>query len=155
LEQALATHAAIERAAEERPGWEDFKSEGVIDHIPDPGPDGEMAIDTASEEQSVRALEMEHRAEMIEAEHVEERVAQMPRVTIRGPDGRPKSVTEKNAETADRKFHAIRTGHLTAVCQRCSRQVVLPERVLRSGLERPRCRVCKGPLEFFAALRRA
>ena len=153
VEQALATHEAVGRAMEQRPSWDDLVSEGVIDHVPDPGPDG--IIDAvAMPDKAVRAFEMHERAEMIEADHFQDRFESIPRVNVKGVDGKPRSVTEKNAEMADRKFHAIRTGHLTAVCNHCMRQVILPERVLRYGLQKPRCRVCKRPLQFFASMRK-
>lgn len=139
----------------QRPGWQDYVSEGVIDHVPDPGPDGVPEAVAPTPEASARAYEMNLRAEMIEAEHVEQRMGTMPRVRLKGPDGKPRTVTEKNAERADRKFHAIRTGVLTAVCKPCGRQVELPERVLRYGLRKPRCKECGRPLSTYVSLRRS
>jgi hypothetical protein len=154
VEQALATHEAVGRAMEQRPGWRDYVSEGVIDHIPDPGEDGVPEAVAPTPEATMRAYEMNLAAEMIEAEHVEQRMGSLPRVTLKGPDGKPRSVTEKNADKADRKFHAIRTGHLTAACVYCKREVILPERILRYGLRKPRCKQCRRPLKTYVSLRK-
>jgi hypothetical protein len=155
LEQALDTHEAIGRSMDRQPTWQDFVDEGVIDHVPEPDENGEQVAKAMTPEQSLRAYEMTLESEYVIADHAEKLTAEKPRVTIKDQFGKPKSVTEQNAEAADRKMHAIRTGHLTAQCKPCGRTIEMPERILRYGLKKARCRVCGRPLSFFASMSRA
>lgn len=109
IERSLENMAAVERADESRPQWDDYVREGVIDTVPEPDADGNIDVVVSDPEKAKRAFEMTEEAALKEAEHFEKRHGERERVEMKFPNGVVKQVTEKNEDLAGRKKGARRT----------------------------------------------
>lgn len=103
LERAVAAAADRQAAAAKvqalEPTWADLKAEGVIDHIPEPGPDGKFEVPA----NGVKYLKMRERALKAEADLADGIYASTPTVKIRGRNGETQRVPESQAERRERK----------------------------------------------------
>lgn len=107
-QQALTSTAVIEKADAHRPGWGDLVSEGVIDHLPEPGADGEPETTVRGHENVVRLMQMNERANLIEGDYGLERQTGIRRIPMRDRHGRVRLVVEQNEDRSARKHGARR-----------------------------------------------
>lgn len=98
VNQALSEAAILEKAAKLKPSVSDYVSEGVIDHVPDPGPDGKIDQPIKGNRNVIRALQM------MEAHYLEKgrigaaRQAGIRRIPMRDRHGRIRLVAEERED---------------------------------------------------------
>jgi hypothetical protein len=105
IEAAIADNAALEKVQRTRPRWEDYVSEGVIDHAPEMDPDGQARVSVSGHGKVVRMLQMNEEANRLASWNGDNRAEAPGRVARR----------EERAEKKARKFH------------RASASIVVPE----------------------------
>jgi hypothetical protein len=130
IQQASDTLAAVQKADALRPGWDDLLSEGVIDHIPEPGADGEPETTVHGHDKVVRLLQMQEQANLLDGERGEELQARIRRIPMRDRHGRIRMVAEEREDHSALKHGARR---LVAVRygkpKRVARYPILPGRI--------------------------
>lgn len=89
---------SIQKVKSQRPTWEDYVSEGIIDSVPEPGPDGSFNASVNGHERVVKMLQMNEQANRLEAWHADNS-AESPRRRER---------REAREEIKARKFHRPR-----------------------------------------------
>lgn len=130
IQQSLTSSAVIEKADEQRPGWDDLVSEGVIDRLPEPGADGEPEMRVNGHDNVVRLLQMQEQANQIEGDYSLERQSGIRRIPMRDRTGRIRLVAEQNEDRSGRKHGAVRIASIRyGKARRVSRFPVLAERV--------------------------
>lgn len=110
LEKASSRTREAADIASSKPSWDDYVSEGVVSHAPEPGQDGYQDAQVHGHDAVVRMLEMNREHYMKQAQYSERHYAEKPRVEIRGRGGEKKQVLEHMAERSERKHWRPRTG---------------------------------------------
>jgi len=98
VEAAIATNEALEKVQRQRPRWEDYVSEGVIDKAPEPDADGNCRVSVSGHGNVVRMLQMNESANRLSAWHGDNRAEAPARRARR----------EERAEKKARKNHRPR-----------------------------------------------
>ena len=97
-EDAAAAVASLDKVGQLRPRWQDYVDEGVIDSVPEPGPDGEPRASVQGHDKVVRMLQMNEAANNLSAWRAD---------NLRDAPER-RSRNEARAERKARKFHRPR-----------------------------------------------
>ena len=95
---ALATNDALDKVQRQRPKWEDYVAEGVIDSVPKPDASGNCRVQVSGHGNVVRMLQMNEQANNLAAWHGDNRAESSPR----------RSRREERSEAKARKQHRPR-----------------------------------------------
>ena len=109
VEQALSDAAAMATIHSHKPTWEDYVAEGVLDHAPEPGPDGVAEAKVEGHDRVVRMLKMNERFRNLESDLGDKTFSRIPKAKIRGVGGQIQHVPEREAERRERKHFHPRT----------------------------------------------
>lgn len=71
----MAVGSALEKIQRQKPTWQDYVDEGVIDRVPEPGPDGKFEMKVNGHDKVVRMLQMNEKAYEAQAWQADNRAA--------------------------------------------------------------------------------
>lgn len=78
VQEAIEHGAKLEQIKKLRPTWDDYVAEGVLDHKPEPGPDGQVEATIQGHDNVVRALQMNREASRLSAWHADNYREKLP-----------------------------------------------------------------------------